>query len=215
VHEAPLAAGSADGGRLLCVAAVTPDKGHDLLVDALAGLTDRPWLCTCIGALDMAPAFVRELRRRAVSAGIADRVVFAGPKTRAQVDAALAASDVLLLASRRETYGMVVTEALACGLPVIAAAVGGVPEALGLAVDGERPGLLVAGDDAKALGRGIGDWLRDGDLRIRLRTAATERRRLLPTWQATSVRVADVLAGVLAGVTIGASQPTRAGRTPS
>jgi glycosyltransferase involved in cell wall biosynthesis len=56
---------------------------------------------------------------------------------------AYAAAGVLVLASSSETYGMVVTDALARGRPVIATAVGGLPEALGQASDGRRPGLLV------------------------------------------------------------------------
>ncbi len=57
----------------------------------------------------------------------------------------------MVLASRAETYGMVVTEALARGLPVVAADVGGVTEALGHGADGIRPGLLVPPDDPAAL----------------------------------------------------------------
>jgi glycosyltransferase involved in cell wall biosynthesis len=69
---------------------------------------------------------------------------------------AYAAADVLVLASRTETYGMVVTEALARGLPVIATAVGGLPEALGQASDGRRPGLLVPPEDSFALAVRLG-----------------------------------------------------------
>ena len=50
---------------------------------------------------------------------------------------------MLVLPSRKETYGMVVTEALSRGIPVIASDVGGVPEALGAAPGGAQPGLLV------------------------------------------------------------------------
>ena len=74
----------------------------------------------------------RRLRRQA--AAERNRLTgscFAGAATGAELDRAYAAADVLVLASRAETYGMVVTEALARGLPVIATAVGGVPEALG------------------------------------------------------------------------------------
>ena len=67
----------------------------------------------------------------------------AGPRTGDDLDAAYAAADLLVLASRGETYGMVVTEALARGIPVLATAVGGLPEALGRAPDGSLPGLLV------------------------------------------------------------------------
>ena len=60
---------------------------------------------------------------------------------------------------------MVVTEALARGLPVIAADVGGVPEALGHGADGVRPGLLVPPDDPAALGAALRAWLGDAELR--------------------------------------------------
>ena len=90
---------------------------------------------------------------------------------------------------------MVVTEALARGLPVIAADVGGVPEALGHGADGTRPGLLVPPEDPAALGAALRAWLGDAELRARLRRAARERRESLPGWSTT----ASVLAGVLAG----------------
>ena len=69
-----------------------------------------------------------------------------------------------MLASRAETYGMVVTEALARGLPVVAADVGGVTEALGRGADGTRPGLLVPPGDPAALGAALRAWLGDAEL---------------------------------------------------
>ena len=94
----------------------------------------------CVGSLDRDPAFVDGLRRRALDGGLGDRVRFAGPRTGADLDRSYAAADLLVLASRAETYGMVVTEALARGLPVVAAEVGGLPEALGHGADGDPAG---------------------------------------------------------------------------
>jgi glycosyltransferase involved in cell wall biosynthesis len=88
---------------------------------------------------------------------------------------------------------MVVTEALARGLPVVASEVGGVPEALGRVADGTRPGLLVPPDDPQALANALTAWLEDADLRGRLRTAARERRASLRRWSATTSSVAEVL----------------------
>ena len=88
---------------------------------------------------------------------------FAGPRTGAELDRAYAAADLLVLASHAETYGMVVTEALARGLPVLAADVGGVTEALGHGEDGTRPGLLVPPGDPAALGAALRRWLGDAD----------------------------------------------------
>jgi glycosyltransferase involved in cell wall biosynthesis len=121
-------------------------------------------------------------------------VRFAGPRTGAALERAYAAADLLVLASHTETYGMVVTEALARGLPVLATDVGGVSEALGHGDDGTRPGLLVPPGDPAALGAALRAWLGDAGLRGSLRRAARERRASLRPWAATSSDVAGVLA---------------------
>ncbi|HZD97111.1 MAG TPA: glycosyltransferase, partial [Micromonosporaceae bacterium] len=93
---------------------------------------------------------------------------------------------------------MVVIEALARGLPVIATAVGGLPEALGHGADGQRPGLLVPPGDAGALAAALRDWLSDADLRDRLRRRALDRRSALTGWSTTARRVSIILTGVAA-----------------
>ena len=189
---ADLAPGTAGAGALLSVAAVIPGKGHDVLLDALALLEGPRWHCVCVGSLDRDPAFAERMRRRARTEG---RVRFTGPRTGPDLDRSYAAADLLVLASRAETYGMVVTEALARGLPVVAAEVGGVPEALGHGADGTRPGLLVPPDDPAALRDALRAWLEDPGLRRRLRRAARERRASLSRWSTTTSVVADVLVG--------------------
>jgi glycosyltransferase involved in cell wall biosynthesis len=198
VDSADLAPGTAAGGELLCVAAVTPHKGHDVLFEALAAVTDLPWRCVCVGALNRDPDFVDRILRQARRAGIDERVCLTGPRTGAALDDIYAAADVLVLASRAETYGMVVTEALARGLPVVATAVGGLPEALGCGADGSRPGLLVPPGDPAAFAVALRGWLGATDLRQRLRRAAGQRRVTLCGWSATSVRISRVLAEVAA-----------------
>ncbi len=195
VDAAALAPGTAAGDSLLCVAAVTSDKGHDVLLDALATTTDLSWSCACVGSLDREPVFADGVRRRARDGGLGERIRFTGPRSGPELDRTYAAADLLVLASHAETYGMVVTEALAHGLPVIAAEVGGVTEALGHGEDGTRPGLLVAPGDPAAFGAAVRAWLGDAELRGRLRRAARQRRASLRRWPAT----ASVLAGVLAG----------------
>ena len=100
VDAADLATGTAAGEALLCVAAVTFDKGHDVLLGALATVTDLPWRCACVGSLERDPAFVQALRRRSVEAGLGDRVRFSGPRAGADLDRTYAAADVMVLASR-------------------------------------------------------------------------------------------------------------------
>jgi glycosyltransferase involved in cell wall biosynthesis len=195
VDAAALATGTAAGRELLCVAAVTPDKGHDVLLDALEATADLSWHCVCVGSLDRDTEFVDGLRRRALDGGIGDRVWFPGPRAGVDLERSYAAADVLVLASRSETYGMVVTEALARGLPVVAAEVGGLTEALGHGAGGIRPGVLVPPDDPAALGAALRAWLTDAGLRERSRRAARERRASLSGWSTTTSAVAGVLAG--------------------
>jgi glycosyltransferase involved in cell wall biosynthesis len=198
VDTAPRAAGTPLGGQLLCVAAVTWHKGYDLLLGALSALTALSWQCTCVGVLDREPAFVAELRRRTASHELANRIVFTGPVVGADLDRLYASADLLLLPSRGETYGMALSEALARGIPVVAAAVGGVPDTIGRVRNGHRPGLLIPPDDATALAAAIRSWLDDESLRAALRHAASLRRSTLPSWSATAQRVAGVLAEVAA-----------------
>ncbi len=196
VDAAEVAAGTPSGGRLLCVGGVTPLKGHDLLLDALATVDDRAWKCVCVGALDLDQGFVAHLRRLAEDRGLSDRVCFTGPLTHNELDRAYAEADALVVASRAETYGMVVTEALARGLPVIAGEVGGVPEALGHAADGSRPGLLFPPGDSQTLGQTLSHWLGDPRERDRLRAAARSRRQRLSDWAQTSREMSAVLSEV-------------------
>lgn len=201
VDGSDLAGGTPGGGELLCVAAVTPGKGHDVLLAALAalgGIAEASWRCVCVGSLTRDAGFVERLRRQARAGGTDDRVHFAGPLSGADLAAAYARADLLVLASRAESYGMVVTEALARGLPVVATAVGGVPEALGRAADGNRPGVLVPAGDSAALASALRAWLGDRTLRERLRAAARERRLTLSGWSDTSARVSRVLNAVTA-----------------
>lgn len=192
---ADLATGSPDGSALLCVGAVTPVKGQDLLVQALAGLADRPWHCVFVGALDVDPGFAGRVRGQVEDAGLASRVTFTGVRTGPALDAAYAAADVLVLPSRAETFGMVVTEALARGLPVIASRAGGTPESVGRTADGRVPGVLVRPDDVDALAAGIRGWLDDPGQRDGARAAARERRQALPAWADTAAAVVRSLEG--------------------
>jgi glycosyltransferase involved in cell wall biosynthesis len=196
VQPSELATGTATGEALLTVAAVIPDKGHDVLLNALARIPDLSWRWACVGSTDRNSEFVDALRRRSREHGLADRVLFAGTATGADLDRAYAEADAMVLASRAETYGMVVTEALARGMPVIATGVGGVTEALGRGGDGTRPGLVVPADDPTALADALRSWLTDADLRARLRQAARERRDSLRGWPATTSVIASVLTGL-------------------
>ena len=180
-------------GDLICVGSLGRHKGQDLLVEALAELGDLDWHCVLAGPLDRDPDFVDQLQARITRLGYGHRVRLTGVLTGAALSQAYTTADLLVAPSRSETYGMAVAEALAHGLPVIAAAVGGLPEALGYSTDGTRPGQLIPAGDPAALAAAIADWLGDERHRHRLRAAARSRRSTLRGWEQTTQEIANAL----------------------
>jgi glycosyltransferase involved in cell wall biosynthesis len=180
-------------GRLICVGVLGRHKGQDLLVEALAGLAEREWHCLLAGPLDRDRAYVEQLQARITRLGYGHRIRLSGVLTGAALSHAYTTADLLVAPSRSETYGMAVTEALAHGLPVIAAAVGGLPEALGATADGTRPGRLVPPGDPAALAAALAHWLGDERHRRRLRAAARQRRSALHGWEQTTQEIANAL----------------------
>jgi glycosyltransferase involved in cell wall biosynthesis len=194
VDTAPASAGSFSGAELLCVAAIAPHKGHDVLVRAMSEVRDLAWRLTCVGSLDRDPGFVASLRAGVREDGLTDRIRFTGPLVGPALRARYAAADLLVLPSLGESYGMVVTEALARAVPVLTTAIDGLPEAVGRAPDGSRPALLVPPGDSDALADAVRRWLSEPELRERLRSSARGRRTTLSDWSVTSTIVSEVLA---------------------
>jgi glycosyltransferase involved in cell wall biosynthesis len=180
-------------GHLLCVGVLSRHKGQDVLVEALAKLPDRDWHCLLAGSIDRDPDFVEGLQSRVTDLGFGPRIRLSGVLTGVALSDAYRTADLLVAPSRSETYGMTVTEAFAHGLPVVASAVGGLPEAFGPTVDGSGPGRLVPPDDPAALAAALGDWLGDEDHRRRVRAAVRRRQSTLQGWDQTAQEVADAL----------------------
>ena len=180
-------------GHLICVGVLGRHKGQDLLVEALADLADRDWHCVLAGSPDRHPDFTEQLRTRIERLGYDQRIRLSGVLTGAALSHAYATADLLVAPSRSETYGMTVTEALAHGVPVIATAVGGLPEAFGSTPDGGGPGQLIPPGDPAALAAALGDWLGDEGHRHRLRAAVRQRQPTLRGWEQTTRDIADAL----------------------
>lgn len=190
VDPAPETAAREPGTRLLAVGALSPTKGHDLLVEALARCADLAWTLRLAGPDGRDPAHAAAVRAAVARHGLGPRLRLDGPLTRPDLDAAYADADLLVLPSRTESYGMVVTEALARAVPVLATAVGGVPDTLGCA---GVPGLLVGPGDADALAGGLRTWLTVPQVRAVARSAARRRRTELDGWPTAVGRLERVL----------------------
>ncbi|HSM21061.1 MAG TPA: glycosyltransferase family 4 protein [Rubrivivax sp.] len=174
--------------RLLCVATVTPRKGHALLLQALAGLQGLPWQLHCVGSLARDPATAAQVQAMARDWGLAGRVVWHGEVDAAALQAHYGAADLLVLASLHEGYGMVVAEALAAGLPVLASDAGALAQTLPA-----QTGWRVPPGDVPALQAALQRLIGDPALRERLAAGAREAGRRLPDWPAQAARFAAVL----------------------
>lgn len=192
---APATEASETGGRLLCVAAVAPHKGQDLLIRALAGLPDdEAWTCTIVGSLAVAPEFVAEVTSAVDAAGLSSRVTFTGALSRPALESEYERADLVIVPSRNESYGMVVTESFARGIPVVATAAGGLPEAVAEC----GAGIIVPPDDAWALGVVLRQWLASPPRRRALKEEAVKSRSGLRSWNSTGAIISSTLDGVAA-----------------
>jgi L-malate glycosyltransferase len=143
-----------DPVRLAFVAVIRRGKGLHELLDALAGIQAEPWALEVVGD---GPARA-DAEALAASLGLGGQVRFRGALPKPEVAALLRRSDLFVLPSHAETQGVVLIEAMACGLPVLATRVGGIPE-----VVDDRSGMLVPPRDRAALGSALRSMLGDLD----------------------------------------------------
>lgn len=145
----PLPPDYTGANRLLCVARLSPEKGHRVLLAALAQLQDEnlDFTCTLVGDGPLRAALEHEVRNR----GLAPRVSFLGALPSDETRAQYAAHDICVLASFIEGIPMVLMEALAHARPVVATQVGGIVEL----VHPPDNGILVPPGNAAELARAL------------------------------------------------------------
>ena len=189
---APSARGSGRPAvELLCVATVSRGKGHALLLDALAAIPERGWHLSCAGSLTRDSEAVAMVRQRASGGALAGRVSLLGDLDADALDAAYDRSDLFVLASSQETYGMAVAEALARGLPVVATGTGAIPDLVG-----DDAGIVVPVGDVHALAAALSRAIGDSGCRRRLAAGARRAGTRLPGWEEASARMAAALASI-------------------
>jgi glycosyltransferase involved in cell wall biosynthesis len=155
--------------ELICVGRLSPEKGHAGLLTVLAGLLEKGVRIqlTLVGDGPEAEA----LKALAGDLGITGHVKFAGRLDEAGTLAAIAGSDALVLASFMEGLPIVLMEAMALGVPVVASRVAGIPE---LVADGET-GLLFEPANWAQLGQALERLCNDAEMRGHLATRARAR----------------------------------------
>jgi glycosyltransferase involved in cell wall biosynthesis len=153
-------------GRVIYVGNLNDrNKGVSYLLRAMARVV-RPWHLAVVGAGAEVPPWVRAL---AAELGIGHRISFEAQLTPQELVSRYGAAEVAACPSLFEGFGFPAAEAMACGLPVVAARGGALPEVVGDA------GLLVPTRDPEALARAIDTLLGDPALRERLGRAARAR----------------------------------------
>ena len=174
--------------RLLCVASLTPRKGHAWLLQALAELQHLPWQLHLVGGAHRDAATAQELQHRCEALGLAQRVCWHGEADDTALAAHYAAADVFVMPSWHEGYGMALAEALVHGLPVVASS--GVALALTLPPDAAR---VVTVGDVDALRDALAGLIESPAQRAACADAAHRAGQRLPSWQQAAQRFAVVL----------------------
>jgi D-inositol-3-phosphate glycosyltransferase len=185
-----------EGRVAMFVGRLQPLKGPDVAIRTVAEATrlapDRMRdlaLVVVGGPSGETPAYLARLRRLAADEGIEDRVHFLDPYPHEQLSEVYSAADVLVMPSRSESFGLAALEAQACGVPVVAAAVGGLRWTVAHGVSG----FLIPGHDPGPYARRVVDLLRDPGQAARLSMGARERAVRFG-WDRTVAGVLDAYA---------------------
>jgi len=189
-EPARMSAGPPEGTPpcLVCVGTLTPRKGQDLLVEALAGISDLPWHCVVAGSPDRDPDFAAAILDAVRRHGLQDRIDFKGELDHAALDAVYQAASVFVLPSHYEGYGMALTEALARGLPVVSTTGGAIPGTVP-----EDASILVPPGDVTGLRSALRRVLCDDEVRGEMTLAARRHAPTLPRWSHQAERFADMI----------------------
>lgn len=182
--------------NLLCVATLTPRKGHLRLLGALRGARQGAWRLTCVGAARDGRT-ARRIQARRDRSGWRRRVRLTGEVTPAALSRHYRQADLFVFASHLEGYGMALAEALAYGVPVVTTRGGAiartVPATAGLRVPGHLPCLR------RALVYAIGH----NTARRRWAAQARRHRRRLPQWDETTAVFQRLMVKTTEGVAHG------------
>jgi D-inositol-3-phosphate glycosyltransferase len=175
-----------DRPLLLFVGRIQPLKGPDVAVRALAELGRPDTQLVIVGGASGEAGGHEASRIRALvdELGLSDRVHFVDPQPHHILSTYYRAADIVLVPSRSESFGLVALEAAACGIPVVASAVGGL---LSL-VDDHVTGRLIEGRDPSQYARAVATILDDDALRRSMSRAAVERARSY-TWSFAAARL--------------------------
>lgn len=167
--------------QLLCVATLTPRKGHLTLLRSLAQLSELPWQLRCIGSLERDRAETDRICDFITQQGLDRRVTLVGELQPDELHQAYESAHLFTLASHYEGFGMAYAEALAHGVPVIGTSVGATAEIVPAGA-----GVLVPAGDVERLTDALQQFLTRPSVRAELAANADAASAQVFSWSETT-----------------------------
>jgi glycosyltransferase involved in cell wall biosynthesis len=174
--------------HLLCVGSVIERKGHKFLLHSLSRLKDLNWRLDCYGSTEFDTKLFDELQSFVKAENMSEKVAFHGAVSDEMIEAAYTTSDVFVLPSLFEGYGMVYAEAIVRGLPIIASTAGAIPDTVP-----QTCGILVEPENTNMLTQALEQMISNEHLRNNYRQGAMTAAEDFPTWQGSATQFRELL----------------------
>ncbi len=187
--QAAVAVGSqSDIFNLICVATINERKGHAVLVKALKHIEHLPWQLSCAGSCDRDPGTYKDLVQLTEKLGLNDRIRYCGELNNEQLEIEYQRADLFVLASYYEGYGMVLDEAIARALPIVATSGGAIADTVP-----RDAGILTTPGDSEELANALQQFMEKEPIRESLRAGAANARKDLRSWSDAALQFDSVL----------------------
>lgn len=174
--------------ELLCVGAVIPRKGYDTLVQALSRLSGLEWHLHFAGSLERSPECVTHIQSLIEKHDLSSRIILLGEIGPEELEETYLRSDIFVLPSRYEGYGMVLAEAMARGLAIITTTGGAAANTVP-----DDAGIKIPPDDEDALMNALRNVMTDLSARQGLSDASWAAGQSLPGWHDTASTIAALI----------------------
>lgn len=187
-EPAERAHGTGEPLQILSIGSITPRKGFVFLMEALAGLQELDWRLIIAGPHDRDPSAVDQLKVAIARHELGHRIDLPGALDRQQIAKAYSEADVFVLPSLFEGFGMVLTEAMARGLPIVCTTGGAAAETVP-----DDAAIKVPPGEITPLRDALRQIISDTALRRRLADASWAAAQHLTRWETTAERIAQVI----------------------
>lgn len=179
--------------QVLFLGNVISRKGLHILLEALEEIPKEQWFLSIVGSLEMDKDYVNRIMDEVRKKGLTDSIEFFGPLDEGELKNIMQASQLMVMPSSYEGFGIAYLEGMGYGLPAIASTAGGAPEI----ITPGKNGFLVPPDDPGSLHDYLLQLIADRDLLAEMSQAALERYHCHPTWEDTSKRTREFLVSMI------------------